>query len=215
MKMSKHLWRVMGGLVVFITFYLPYKLAEYVVSSGDEFWNKIILQKALGRELPFVGFAITITLFYLIGAANETRWALWLREKLLNRVPVLNKFLSALNPEAKKIMQESKGFFLAPFWDGYRPAKLTAVLKKKSGNFGVFCYMTVPPTVQVLPDSAVIYVLERTNKNEREIYLMPSDTAIRIELSAGTTVPEDALKDAVAITLADFLRSKKFVKDDA
>ena len=212
--MSKHLWRFAGGIVVFMTFYLPYRFGKYIVVSADEFWNKSILEKILGRELPFLGFFISIALFYFIGAANETRIALWLREKLLNKIPILNKFLSSLSPQAKKIIQESKGFFLAPFWDGYRPAKLTAVLKKKSGNFGVFCYMTIPPTVQVLPDSVIIYVLEKTTEDEREIYLIPSDTAIRIEFSAGTTIPENALKDAVPITLADFLRSRKFVKEE-
>lgn len=213
--MNKHLWRFAGGVIVFMTFYLPYRFGKYIVVSADEFWNKGLLEKVLGREFPFLGFFLSIILFYLIGALNETRWALWLREKLFNKIPILNKFLSSLSPQSKKIIQESKGFFLAPFWDGYRPAKLTAVLKKKSGNFGVFCYMTIPPTVQVLPDSVIIYVLERTmvNENEKEIYLIPGDTAIRIEFSAGTTIPENALEDAVPITLADFLRSRKLVKE--
>ena len=74
--------------------------------------------------------------------------------------------------------------------------------------------MTIPPTVQVLPDSVIIYVLEKITEDEKEIYLIPSDTAIRIEFSAGTTVPENALKDAIPITLADFLRSRKFVKEE-
>ena len=159
--------------------------------------------------MPFLGFFLSIAVFYLIGTANETKWALWLREKLLNRIPVLNKFLSSLSPQTKKVIQESKGFFLAPFWDGYRPAKLTAVLKKKSGNFGVFCYLTIPPTVQVLPDSVIIYVLEKTGTDKKEIYLILGDTAVRIEFSAGTTIPENALEDAVPVTLAEFLRSKK------
>lgn len=210
--MNKHLWRTIGGAVVFMTFYLPYRFGKYIVVSADEFWNKSILEKVLGSEVPFLGFVLSIALFYLIGAVNETRWALWLREKLLNRIPILNKFLSSLSPQAKKVMQGSKGFFLAPFWDGYRPAKLTAVLKKKNGNFGVFCYMTIPPTVQVLPDSVIIYVLEKTILDEREIYLIPGDTAIRIEFSAGTTIPENALEDAIPITLAEFLRLRKFVK---
>lgn len=212
--MNKHLWRVAGGFVVFITFYLPYKFSEYVVVSGDEFWNKILLEKVLGRGLPFAGFFISIILFYLIGAVNETRWGIWLREKILNRIPVLNKFLSSLNPQAKRVMQGSKGFFLAPFWDGYRPAKLMAVLKKKNGNFGVFCYLTIPPTVQVLPDSVIIYVLERIVVGERELDLIPGDVAARIEFSAGTTVPGDALTDAIPVTLAEFLFSRKFVKDE-
>ncbi len=210
--MNKHLWRIIGGAVVFMTFYLPYRFGKYIVVSADEFWNKSLLEKVLGSEVPFLGFVLSIALFYLIGAVNETRWALWFREKLLNRIPILNKFLSSLSPQAKKVIQGSKGFFLAPFWDGYRPAKLTAVLKKKNGNFGVFCYMTIPPTVQVLPDSVIIYVLEKTILDEREIYLIPGDTAIRIEFSAGTTIPENALEDAVPITLAEFLRLRKFVK---
>ncbi|HEY4495272.1 MAG TPA: hypothetical protein VJC01_02375 [Candidatus Paceibacterota bacterium] len=212
--MSKHLWRFAGGIVVFMTFYLPYRFGKYIVVSADEFWNKSILEKILGRELPFLGFFISIALFYFIGAANETRIALWLREKLLNKIPILNKFISSLSAQSKNVIQGSKGFFLAPFWDGYRPAKLTAVLKKKSGNFGVFCYMTIPPTVQVLPDSVIIYVLEKIKADEREIYLIPSDTAIRIEFSAGTTIPENALKDAIPITLADFLRSRKLIKEE-
>lgn len=212
--MNKHLWRLVGGIMVFMTFYWPYRFGKYIVAIADEFWNKGLLEKVLGRELPFLGFFLSIALFYLIGTANETRWALWLREKLLSKIPVLNKFFSSLNPQAKKIMQESKGFFLAPFWDGYRPAKLTAVLKKKSGNFGVFCYMTIPPTVQVLPDSVIVYILEKTIAEEKEIYLIPGDTAIRIEFSAGTTIPENALQDAIPITLADFLRSRKLVKEE-
>src|SRR3989338_5903102 len=132
--MSKHLWRFAGGIVVFMTFYLPYRFGKYIVVSADEFWNKSILEKILGRELPFLGFFISIALFYFIGAANETRIALWLREKLLNKIPILNKFLASLSPQSKNVIQGSKGFFLAPFWDGYRPAKLTAVLKKKSGD---------------------------------------------------------------------------------
>lgn len=210
--MSKYLWRLVGGIVVFMTFYLPYRFGKYIVVSADEFWNKGLLEKVLGRELPFLGFFISIALFYLIGTANETKWAIWFREKLLNKIPILNKFLSSLSVQSKNVIQGSKGFFLAPFWDGYRPAKLTAVLKKKSGNFGVFCYMTIPPTVQVLPDSVIIYVLEKTT--EKEIYLIPSDTAIRIEFSAGTTIPENALEDAIPITLADFLRSRKLVKEE-
>lgn len=207
--MNKHLWRFAGGAVVFMTFYLPYIFGKYIVVSADEFWNKVLLEKIWGRELPFLGFFLSVAIFYLIGAANETRLAIWIREKLLIRIPVLNKFFSFLSPQAKKVIQESKGFFLAPFWDGYRPAKLTAVLKNKHGNFGVFCYLTIPPTVQVLPDSVIIYVLEKITAGEKEIYLIPSDTAIRIEFSAGMTISEDALKDAIPITLADFLQSKK------
>ena len=211
--MNKHLWRIAGGAVVFMTFYLPYGFGKYIVVSADEFWNKNLLEKVMGRGLPFLGFFLSLALFYLIGAVNETRWALWLREKLLDKIPILNKFLASLSPQSKNVIQGSKGFFLAPFWDGYRPAKLTAVLKKKSGNFGVFCYMTIPPTVQVLPDSVIIYVLEKAMADEKEIYLIPSDTAIRIEFSAGTTIPENALEDAVPITLADFLRSRKLIKE--
>ena len=212
--MNKHLWRIAGGAVVFLTFYLPYRFGKYIVVSADEFWNKGLLENVFGRELPFLGFFISIALFYFIGAANETRWAIWFREKLLNKIPILNKFLSSLSVQSKNVIQGSKGFFLAPFWDGYRPAKLTAVLKKKNGNFGVFCYMTIPPTVQVLPDSVIIYVLEKIKADEREIYLIPSDTAIRIEFSAGTTIPENALENAVPITLADFLYSRKLVKEE-
>ena len=212
--MSKHLWRLAGGAVVFMTFYLPYSFGKYIIFSTDEFWNKSLLEKIFRREVPFLGFFLSIALFYLIGAANETRIALWLREKLLSRVPVLNKLLSSLSPQSKNVIQGSKGFFLAPFWDGYRPAKLTAILKKKNGNFGVFCYMTIPPTVQVLPDSVTIYVLEKTMADKREIYLIPGDTAARIEFTAGTTIPENALENAIPITLADFLRSRKLIKEE-
>ena len=74
--------------------------------------------------------------------------------------------------------------------------------------------MTIPPTVQVLPDSVIIYVLEKITADEREIYLIPGDTAIRIEFSAGTTIPENALENAVPITLADFLRLRNLVKEE-
>ena len=41
--------------------------------------------------------------------------------------------------------------------------------------------------------------------------VVPTNTAVRIEFTAGTTIPKDALIDAVPVTIAEFLKSRRLV----
>lgn len=211
--MNKHGWRMLSGFIMLVCIAVPYKIIRYIISYGDQFWNDLLWQPLLGKSLPLVGFILSIIVVYLIGAVNETKFGAWLHEKIISRVPIAGSLLSSFNPKSREVLQKAKGFILAPFWDGYRPAKLTAVLKKKSGYFGVVTYLTTPPTVQTLEDSTLIYALEIVEKDGIKYGVIPTDTSVRLELSAGTTVPADALANAEKIPLGKFLRSYQFINN--
>lgn len=211
--MNKHGWRLLSGAIMVICLFVPYKIIQYVISYGDDFWNDLLWQPLFAKNLPLVGFILSIIIIYLIGAANETKWGTWVHENILKRIPLIGSLLSSFNPKSRQVLQEAKGFILAPFWDGYRPAKLTSVLRKKKGYFGIVTYLTTPPTVQTLEDTTLIYALRLETKDGTKYGVIPTDTSIRIELSAGTTVPENALETAEKITLGEFLRSYKFINN--
>lgn len=204
---------MLSGFIMLVCIAVPYKIIQYIISYGDQFWNDLLWQPLLGKSLPLVGFVLSIVIIYLIGTFNETKSGAWLHENILSRIPIIGSLLSSFNPKSREVLQKARGFILAPFWDGYRPAKLTAVLKKKKGYFGVVTYLTTPPTVQTLEDSTPIYALEIVEKDGIKYGVIPTDTSIRLELSAGTTVPADALKDAKKIPLSEFLRSYKFINN--
>ncbi len=195
--MNKHLWRILGGLMRVALIYLPIKVTLFIISHFDKFWDEKLWQKFGYTDVMFLGFFLSLSLFYLLGLLTETRLIKWLDRvlgKLLSKLPLVGPLLTSLfNPQAMEIFKKN-GFLIGSFLGGYQIAIFTAVHKTKEGYLGSVLYLTIPPTRQLLNEKSKIYVLEKEVDGVKRYEMIPAETAFQQEVSSGITVPADATK---------------------
>lgn len=207
--MRRFTWPIFIGFVTVMMVVLPLKLAWMLIAYFDTFWNSILWQPFFGKSIPLGGFLLSLVIFYAIGKASEKNWGIWLREYLADHIPIFGRLLSAFNPKTQRVLERANGFIIARYLSEWRLAKLMQVLPTKDGYFGVAAYLTVPPTPQLIPEDSPIYVL---GEEDGSYSVIPTEIALKLELSGGTAVSEDCLKNAVKITLGEFIRSKNLDK---
>ncbi|QQG45662.1 MAG: hypothetical protein HYW89_01955 [Candidatus Sungiibacteriota bacterium] len=207
--MRKYTWPVFVGFITLLMLLLPIKLVGVIVTYFDDLWNVTVWQPFLGRSLPLAGLIASVVIFYLVGKLAETKWGIWVNENILQHIPILGGFLSSFNPNTKKVLEETNGFIIARYLSEWRPAKLMSVLKKKDGYFGVVMFFTFPPTPQFIPDDSPIYVLENP---EGKYDVIPNRVAFKLEVSAGTAVPENCIEGAVLTTMGEFIRARNLIR---
>lgn len=228
--MNKHVWRILVGVFVVFTPFLLYKALRFVVSYGDSIWNDLFLQKFWFKDVPFVGFLLILLILYCVGWFKETKVGTWLHEKFIERIPIFGKIFVSPNVQSQEVLRRINGFVFGPIFDGYRPARITAVFRIKDGRVWVTLTFPMFPVAmsQSYPGHAVIYAIERTVKGDRRLEPVPeimtrelnngftvfsTEIGLRLEFTGGTTVPENAFINLSPVTLEEFLKSQHLLED--
>lgn len=221
--MNKHIWRIIvGGLLVFTPF-LIYRVIRLAVEAGDDIVHEIIFGPLGVKSIPVVGFLLLLGIMYAVGWAKETKAGVW-----LERIPWVGKLFVSPSKESQEVLSRIKGFIFGPIWNGYRPARFSAIFPLRRGGWWVqLTFVGFPlPITQGYPSEAIIYAIEKRNGAKRDFDAIPeeleeafrrgrftvftTEVGLRVEFTAGTTVPIGALFDLAPIALGDFLRSQGF-----
>ncbi|MDO8500158.1 MAG: hypothetical protein Q7S66_05930 [bacterium] len=222
--MNRYAWWFSKGLIIVLPVFILYVFSKSIIEYGDAIWNKILFQPFFSRDIPFLGFILSIVALILIGLVSETRFGKGVQENLISRIPVVGKMFTSLSPKSQQAVRKVNGFIFAPIWGGYRPARVLAVFPiGNGGHMAQLWFPIIPPTTQVYPDSTIVYAIRRRvgevslvnsladSEFVNEYAVFPTEIGLRVEFSGGTTVPERSFIDLVPVTLGEFLHSQHLV----
>jgi hypothetical protein len=216
----------MGGFIIFTPVFI-YKIIATIIMYGDNLADEFIFRPFGVKIFPIAGFASIVAFIYLIGWTRETKIGTWIYEKMLECVPLAGKIFTTPSKSSQEVLSRINGFVFAPIWNGYRPARFSAIFPLRYGGWWVqLSFLFFPlPTTQSYPSEVIIYAIEcagekgkhyraipeeHENKFKKGYEVFSTEIGFRVEFTAGTTIPEKSFFNLVPVTLAEFLQSQGF-----
>lgn len=206
--MDKHFWHFFNGCVIVLPLIIFYKFLRFMIEYGDKIGNDILFYPILSRNIPVAGFLISVILIYSVGLIKITKWGIWIHNKIIGSIPLVGKVFTAPTAASQILLRHMNGFVYAPIQDGYRPARFTAAFRTKNGSWWTILFFPMLPTgtTQAYPDSVIIYAL----KTGKTYSVFSTETGLRAEFTAGTTVSEKSFQDLVPVTIKEFWETQCF-----
>lgn len=213
---STFIYGLILSFLLSILYWLSLKLAAL-----DTAWNIYFWIPLFGIKIPFLGIALSAIFIYMLGAVQKTKSWIWIGKKVLSHIPIIGKFISfAITPRSREVLEKINGCVLAPFFVGgeygtkeaFKPAIITAFFKTRYGYEVWLEYLSLPFPIGIpLEGTSIIKVFKKESAGKVSYSAIPTELAVRLELTGGTTVAEDALETLDRISLQDFLHSQNLI----
>jgi len=191
-----------AGILITVPLGLTVWIFHWIFTGVDGFLQRIAISPIFGREIPGVGFAVTVVLIYLVGviASNVLgRRLLRYGESVLERVPVARHFYTGIRQIVQGFSEPRKtGFMQVVLIEFPRRGTRTIgfITNEESDDTGkklmnVFIPTSPNPTsgfLQIVEEDEII----RTN--------LSVDAALRMVVSGGRVSPKEVQEKLLALS---------------
>jgi len=175
----------LAGILITIPLGLTIWVFYWIFSSVDGFLQRIAINPIFGRDIPGVGFAITVVLIYLVGviASNVLgRRLLRYGESVLERVPVARHIYTGI----RQILNS----FSEPHKTGFMQVVLIEFPRRGTRTLGFITNEESDETGKKLIN---VFIPTSPNPTSGFLQIVEEDEIIRTDLSV-----DDALKMVVS-----------------
>ena len=213
--MGKHKVRLFYAFAFLIPVFLIAFLGYKIVTLPDKFWNDILFRPVFGRNFPLLGFIITFAFVYLTGLLLETSRGRRLIMVLFGYIPLFGKLITLQGNVSSAIHTMKAGCICAPFAadQPFRSAVITAVLKTKDSYLVTAAFLGGIPDIRHLEPSVMVKAREVKVNGQTHYRFYPLAIGLQLELGAGITLADDALRDWVKVPLYKVLIDEGYIKE--
>lgn len=138
-NISDRLFVILGmGFIIQLPFITAVLLLTFIWQIFDTFYNLLIVQWILGRQVPWLGFTISMALAFILGLLAETQRGWAFLGGILNKIS-FTSFVTNIVEQWKTFRElaRSRGVILAPYYrdrSSFSPGVVTSVLPVEDGS---------------------------------------------------------------------------------
>lgn len=213
--MGKHKGRMLYGCAFWIPLFLIAFVGYNAVTAPDKFWNDLFFRPVIQRELPLLGFIITVGIIYLTGALFEIPWGRRLIMIFFGYIPLFGKLIALQGSFSSTLHTLKSGCVCIAFTGEtpFRSAAITSIRKTKYDYLVTVAFLGLIPDVRQIKPSATVFAREVIENGHTKYRLYSLATALQLEFGAGITLAENALGDFVEVSLREVLKSEGYINE--
>ncbi len=205
--MKKWLDKLLLGYIIETAIMIFVVIVAFIWQFYDSFYNRFFFEWAVGRSLPWAGFALSALVALLLGFIAQTNRGWELISGFLNKIPLMG-FVVNIVDQWKLFWEHAKkyGVILAPYFrkdSTFWPGVVTNLLPKDEGGYLItvtFGKITGPEPSLLLEEEAIY------------LYLTPSE-AIAYMFSGGLALKMVGRK-LKRVTLGEYIRANPRLIED-
>lgn len=211
--MRDFLRKYVHGALFVLFFVIAYYAFCYFMEAQGAFWNEKVLQPIFGIEVPFVGVLFSAILFWCVQTLREYIHGTFIYEALHKRWPISAEILFV--KKSNKTSPILKGCVITQYHreQHLKAVTIVSILPICRGQEHIVYTATLaaPPSTEGFKQD-VIVLAKRVEENGAVRHAPFSLLmGLRLELTAGATLPPDALWDSEWVPLEKVLKDEGYI----
>lgn len=151
------------GFIIQLPFITAILLLTFIWQIFDTFYNLLIVQWILGKQIPWLGFIISMVIAFVLGLLAETRRGWTFLGGILSKIK-FTRFVTNTVEQWKTFrkLARSRGVILAPYYrdrSSFSPGVVTSILPVDDGSHLItVVFGDIPiPKPFLLQDTDIIF----------------------------------------------------------